>query len=239
MNKITWSSWGKTHVGIKRKVNQDTFADLPKKNLWIVADGMGGHHNGDVASTEIVRVLSQFEPSPHIGTTAKRIYHALKKINYDLLEQAHLTGETTIIGSTVALLYAHQSRCIAIWSGDSRVYLFRRGQLKQVTRDHNNEPQLLAEGFSPEEVKIHPYAQVLTHAIGGEPEAFLDVQTQEAIVDDIFVLCSDGINKEVTDDEIEEILKHRSFRQATNDIMALALKRGARDNITLITVQAS
>ena len=222
-----------------RRVNQDAFANLPEKCLWVVADGMGGHDHGDLASTEIIKALTQFEPEERIGTTVKKIYQQLKNVNYDLLEQAALTRDNAVIGSTVAILYAKQTSCVAIWSGDSRIYLFRRGELKQITRDHNNEPRLLAEGFSPEEVKDHPYAQILTHAIGGEPEVFLDAQIQEVRPGDIFLLCSDGLNKEVTDSEIEDILRQHPYQQAVNDLMDLALQRGGRDNITIIMVQAS
>ena len=239
MNNTLWFSWARTHVGMVRKVNQDAFADLPDKQLWVVADGMGGHQNGNMASAEIVKAFKQFEPEERIGTTVKKIYLQLKKVNYSLLEQAAQAGGGAVIGSTVAILYAKQSRCVIIWSGDSRIYLFRRGELKQITRDHNNEPRLLAEGFSHEEIKVHPYAQILTHAIGGEPEAFLDVQTQEVRHGDIFLLCSDGLNKEVTDREIEEVLRRLPCPQAVNDLMDLALHRGGRDNITLMLVQAS
>ena len=235
---MRWSSWGRTHVGMMRTVNQDAFADLPGKCLWIVADGMGGHDHGDLASAEIIQAFTQFEPEEKIGATVKKIYQQLKNVNYGLLEQAALTSDNAVIGSTVAILYANQASCVAIWSGDSRIYLFRRGELKQITRDHNNEPMLLAEGFSPEEAKTHPYAQVLTHAIGGEPEVFLDVQIQEIREGDIFLLCSDGLNKEVTDSEIEDVLRRHPYQQAVNDLMDLSLQRGGRDNITIIMAQA-
>ena len=233
-----WSSWGRTHVGMIRKINQDAFADLPDKRLWVVADGMGGHKNGGFASDEIIKTLKKFEPEKWIGSTIKKIYQQLKKVNYVLLEQAAMAGDNVVIGSTVAILYTNQTSCVAIWSGDSRIYLFRRGELKQITRDHNNERRLLSEGFSPEEVKAHPYAQILTHAIGGEPEAFLDAQIQEINQGDIFLLCSDGLNKEVADNEIEDVLRRCSYQQAIDDLMDLALQRGGRDNITIIIVQA-
>ena len=234
-----WSSWGRTHVGMVRRINQDAYADLSDKHLWVVADGMGGHNNGELASAEIINTLKQFEPEERVGSTVKKLFQQLKLVNYSLLEQAALEGVNAVIGSTVVVLYANQARCVAIWSGDSRIYLFRRGKLRQISRDHNNENRLLDEGFSPEEIKVHPYAQVLTHAIGGEAEVFLDAQVQEARQGDIFLLCSDGLNKEVTDDEIEEVLGRLNYQQAVDELMDLALQRGGRDNITLITVQAN
>jgi serine/threonine protein phosphatase PrpC len=236
-NRLVWSSYGRTHVGGVRRINQDAFADLPDKSLWVVADGMGGHKDGAIASDMIVSAFKQFEPEKTIGATVKKIHQQLDKVNGALVEQAALTGENEIIGSTVVILYASQKRCAVVWSGDSRIYLFRRSQLRQLTRDHNNEPRLLAEGLTPEQVKTHPYAQVLTHAIGGEAEVYLDAQIQELRHGDIFLLCSDGLNKEVSDGEIENILSQMPYRQAVNSLMELSLQRGGRDNITIVLVQ--
>ncbi len=236
ITQIRWSSYGRTDVGRVRSVNQDNFANLPDKRLWVVADGMGGHKDGHLASAKIVEVLTQFEPEKAIGTTVKRIYQSLYAVNQTLVEQAAQTND--VIGSTVVVLYAHRLSCIAMWSGDSRIYLFRRGELKQLTRDHNNEAALLAEGYTPDEVAIHPYAQILTHAIGGEDAVYLDAQIQEVCHGDIFLLCSDGLNKEVADSEIEDVLRRMPYQQAVDHLMELALQRGARDNTTLILVQA-
>jgi len=224
-------------VGGVRKINQDAFTDLPEKGLWVVADGMGGHKDGAIASEAIISAFKQFEPEKTIGATVKKIHQQLDKVNGALIEQAALAGENEIIGSTVVILYAKQQRCVFVWSGDSRIYLFRRGQLRQLTHDHNNESALLAEGFNAEEIKNHPYAQVLTHAIGGEAEVYLDAQIQEVRHGDIFLLCSDGLNKEVSDGEIESILAQMPYRQAVNSLMELSLQRGGRDNITIVLAQ--
>lgn len=239
VNEMIWSACGETHVGMIRKINQDAFVNLQDKCLWAVADGMGGHLDGGFASTEIISSLKLFEPEKSIGTTIKMIYHRLNEVNNQLIEQAAVYGSNQVIGSTIAILYAKQQYCVAMWSGDSRIYLFRRGVLKQLTRDHNNESQLLSEGLTIEEVQFHPYAQVLTHAIGGEKEAYLDAQIQEIRDSDIFLLCSDGLNKEVSDSEIEEVLMQMSYQEAMHHLMDLALQRGARDNVTLILVKVS
>lgn len=237
-HKIAWYSCGRTHVGGVRRINQDAFANLPDKGLWIVADGIGGHEDGGEASSEIVSAFKQFKPDKSIGTTTKNIYQQLKKVNSALIKKAEMAGDNKIIGSTVVILYANQQRCVAFWSGDSRIYLFRRGQLKQLTRDHNNESKLVTEGFSPEQIKVHPYAQILTHAIGGEPDVYVDAQIQEIRCGDVFLLCSDGLNKEISDSEIENILTQMSCQYALNSLMDLALQRGGRDNITILLAQA-
>ncbi len=236
---IRWSSCGITHVGLIRKVNQDGFVNLKDKCLWGVADGMGGYLDGDFASAKIVNTLTQIEPEKTIGTTVKKIYQQLNLVNSVLIEQAENYGKNQIIGSTVAILYAKQQYCVAMWSGDSRIYLFRRGVLKQLTRDHNNESKLLAEGFSSDEIQFHPQAQALTHAIGGEKEVYLDAQIQEARYGDVFLLCSDGLNKELSDSEIEAVLRQLPYQEAMHHLMGLALQRRARDNITIILVKVS
>ncbi|WP_031432403.1 PP2C family protein-serine/threonine phosphatase [Methylomarinum vadi] len=237
MPSTSWLSYGRTHIGKIRSINQDAFANIPEKSLWVVADGMGGHKDGDFASRAIVKAMQDLEPTKYIGATVKRIYQQLHHVNQHLLDHAAVHGENDVIGSTVAILLAHRHHCVTMWSGDSRIYLFRRGILKQITRDHNNESKLLADGYSMEEIKQNPYAQTLTHAIGGESEVFLDAQALEACHDDIFLLCSDGLTKEVADSEIEDILGQAPYRQAVDLLMDLALLRGGRDNITVLVVK--
>jgi serine/threonine protein phosphatase PrpC len=236
-NKLNWSSYGRTHVGKVRTINQDAFADLPDKGLWVVADGMGGHSEGEVASELIVSTFKQFEAEKIEGITTT-IHQQLAEINTTLVKKAALLGENEIVGSTVVVLYAYQKRCVVIWSGDSRIYLFRGGHLKQLTQDHNNEAELLADGFSPEEVNSHPYAQILTHAIGGDEEVYIDELVQEVKSDDVFLLCSDGLNKEVSDSKIEEVLTQMPYQQAVDVLMELSLENGGRDNITIVVAQA-
>jgi protein phosphatase len=137
------------------------------------------------------------------------------------------------------ILLACNQYCVYLWSGDSRIYLFRKGELKQISHDHNNGNRLLAEGFSIKEVQTYPFAQALTHAIGGEKKLYLDAQIQEIRNGDIFLLCSDGLNKEVCDSEIESIIKKTSIEESLNQLIELALDRGAQDNITIIMAQAS
>lgn len=238
MANFKWNSYGLTHVGKKRKVNQDAFLNLPNKKLWVVADGMGGHKAGEVASNSIVNSMNTLMPENSIGSTVKKIYFKLRKVNQSLLDLAAEGGDNEVIGSTVAIFLACNQYCVYLWSGDSRIYLFRKGKLKQISHDHNNENRLLAEGFSVNEAKAYPFAQALTHAIGGDKKLYLDAQIQEILNGDIFLLCSDGLNKEVCDGEIESILKKTSIEESLNQLIKLALERGAQDNVTMILAQA-
>ncbi len=239
MTHFTWNSYGKTHVGKKRKINQDAFLNLPDKKLWVVADGMGGHKAGEVASASIIDSLKILIPEPTIGLTVRKIYCELLKVNQKLLDLAAEGRDNEVIGSTVVILLACNQYCVYLWSGDSRIYLFRKGELVQLSSDHNNASRLVAEGFSIQEAQTTPFAQALTHAIGGEKNLYLDAQIQEIRNGDIFLLCSDGLNKEVCDTEIESILKQTSIEESLNRLMELALERKALDNITIILAKAS
>jgi serine/threonine protein phosphatase PrpC len=239
MTDFIWNSYGLTHIGKKRKINQDAFLNLPDKKLWVVADGMGGHKAGEVASDSIINSLKELIPEQTIGLTVKKIVYELFKVNQGLLDLAAEGGDNEIIGSTVLILLACNQYCVYLWSGDSRIYLFREGELKQISRDHNNESRLLAEGFSIEEIQTNPFAQALTHAIGGEKNLYLEAQIQEIKNGDIFLLCSDGLNKEVNDTEIASILNASTIEQTASQLIYRTLTLGARDNVTIVLVQAS
>ncbi len=238
MNNSRWYSFGCTHVGKLRKINQDAFADLPDKQLWVVADGMGGHKSGELASKAIIDSMTALPPVKRIGATVRAIYRALLKVNADLLQMAADDSIDEVIGSTVVILLARKRHCVYLWSGDSRIYLFRNGRLQQLTRDHNNESMLQDNGFTAAEIKAYPFAQTLTHAIGAERNLYFSAQIQEVIPGDTFLLCSDGLNKEVPDQEIENILHTEPLAQVVSRLIELALQRGARDNVTVVLAKA-
>ena len=239
MTHFQWNSFGLTHIGKRRKINQDAFLNLPNNNIWVVADGMGGHKAGEIASASIIDSLKALMPEQTIGLSVKKIVYELLKVNQSLLDLAAEGGDNEVIGSTVVILLACNQYCVYLWSGDSRIYLFRKGELKQITCDHNNENRLLAEGFSIEEVQAYPFGQALTHAVGGEKNLYLDAQIQEIKNGDVFLLCSDGLNKEIGDAEIESILQKTTIKEGLAQLITLALERRALDNITIILAEAS
>jgi serine/threonine protein phosphatase PrpC len=233
--KITgWESYGFTHTGIIRKINQDTFIDLPNKQFWLVADGMGGHKSGEYASTAIAEAFKTFVPEQSIGITVSGIRSKLLEVNSALCHLAKEGGQQEIIGSTVAILLAFQQYCIVLWSGDSRIYLFRNGKLTQITYDHNYGAYLTANGFNLDEANSHPFTQALTHAIGSDEDFFLETHIQEVRPNDIFLICSDGLNKEISDAEIEDVLQKSNVKEASKQLLELCLKQGARDNVTIV-----
>lgn len=234
MRDFSWNSDAKTHIGNVRKINQDAYLDLPEQRLWLVADGMGGHEAGELASAAIVDSLQSFRQEKRLGSSVAKIYRQLLGVNRMLVEMAADNGHDSVVGSTVAMLLANHRHGVCLWSGDSRVYLHRRGRLRQLTRDHNYAAQMLADGYSSAEAESYPYAQVLTHAVGADPELFLEVQLHEIRPGDIYLLCSDGLNKEVDDSEIETVLNSVALERALPELLELCLARGARDNTTIV-----
>ncbi|MDX2505135.1 MAG: protein phosphatase 2C domain-containing protein [Gammaproteobacteria bacterium] len=237
-NQIQWLSYADTNTGKVRKINQDAYSSIPDKQIWAVADGMGGHKSGELASKAIINALNSIETSKDIGVIVKRVHHELDKVNQLLIEMAYDSSNDEIIGSTAVIFIARDRHCAYLWSGDSRLYLFRNDHLEQISHDHTNINMLLENGTSLEEAMSYPYAQSLTHAVGAEAKLYLDVQMQEVKYNDIFLLCSDGLNKEVSNTEIENMINTISIEQLVPKLIELTLQRGARDNVTVVLAKA-
>ncbi|MCB1778179.1 MAG: serine/threonine-protein phosphatase, partial [Candidatus Competibacteraceae bacterium] len=146
------------------------------------------------------------------------------------------------IGSTVVVLLAHEDQCACLWVGDSRIYRLRDGQLEQLTRDHSHVQELVDQGLlSPDEAHRHPLANVITRAVGSSDDLQIDEMTYELQAGDIFLLCSDGLNKAVSDEEIAHLLAHSNdnCQEAVKAFIHLALMRDASDNVTTVVVSIS
>ncbi|MCU7936481.1 MAG: protein phosphatase 2C domain-containing protein [Candidatus Thiodiazotropha sp. (ex Dulcina madagascariensis)] len=233
-----WVSAHRTDKGKVRSINEDACLDRADLGIWVVADGMGGHAAGDLASGMIVRELKSTIPGESLGHLAGDVEQRLQQVNQQLqLESQKRGGE--IIGSTVVTLLAYQGYCIYQWAGDSRIYLYRRGTLKQLSRDHSQVEELIEQGIvTSDQAEQSPIANYITRAVGAGEALELDAEIFEPCNGDLFLLCSDGLNKEVTDAEIAEILGRYNFQEAIQQLITLTLDRGARDNVTLILVQA-
>ena len=143
-----------------------------------------------------------------------------------------------IIGSTVAALLVVDQYGVCLWAGDSRVYRCRDGQLEQLTRDHSHVEELIAEGgLLREEAENHPHANVITRAVGAGEELFLDVELHRLCNADRYLICSDGLYKEVSEAEIAEHMKYGDCVTICRTLVALALERGAHDNVTVVAIK--
>lgn len=212
-----WSSAAITHVGAVREVNEDNQIEKPEIGLWVVADGMGGHSAGDVASAMVVDELAAIRRTGSNEDFIKRVIDVLSITNQKLRQLAFQKfNKQTVMGTTVAVLIIHANRFTILWAGDSRVYRFRSQQLEQLTRDHSQVNDMLDSGLlSSDEIEDHPLANVITRAIGAAQTLNLDRIDGELKHGDIFMLCSDGLNKELTDQEIAPFSAPETLKKST------------------------
>ena len=224
-----WTSFGITHTGNIRDHNEDAFLALPEQRLWIAADGMGGHTAGDFASRLIIDQFKSYKTSPLTGQSVDNIRQILAKVNHELWSKAQQMGD--IIGSTVAILLATEHHVATIWSGDSRIYRLRDGLFKQITRDHS-EGEETESGI--DEFVGSEFNNAVTQAIGAEEELQVEMEIRENRPGDTYLLCSDGLNKELNDQQIGAILLDNNLESAGQILLQEALDNFGRDNITVV-----
>lgn len=233
---LVWSSASVTHVGKVRQINQDTCLDLPELGLWAVADGMGGHEAGELASRRIVEYLQNVAEPTGLDQFVAGVVAQLQAVNHDLREESARRHHATI-GSTVAVLLVFGFQCACVWAGDSRVYRYRDGTLERLTTDHSLVEEYVAQGkLQPDEAESNPAANVITRAVGVEDVLDLDVRTFDLADGDRFLLCSDGLYKEVSETEFAARLAGGDCSAVVERLQALSLDRQARDNLTIVAV---
>ncbi|MCI2284336.1 protein phosphatase 2C domain-containing protein [Colwellia sp. MSW7] len=233
------SSHAQTHRGAVRKLNEDAFLELPQLGVWVVADGMGGHAAGDVASQLVIDTIQQaVESNPADQISTELLIQALQQSNAKLQQMSETQFAGNIVGSTVVVLWIKDDHYTLLWAGDSRGYLLRNHKLQQITKDHSQVNDMVDEGvLKAEEAESHPLANVITRAVGVDDTLNIDVKSAPILVGDVFLLCSDGLNKEVSDNEIEKALQPGNIIDAGMALMHASLVRNARDNVTCILVK--
>lgn len=248
------SSFGITDVGMKRAHNEDNFFRSDKLGLFLVADGMGGHAAGEVASKTAIEAIVGFaekheadqaitwpfgfDLNQTVGTNvllsgirlANQVIYGLQQ------ERAELNG----MGTTIATMKSDGDNVVIAHVGDSRIYRLRDGNLDLLTSDHSwvNE-QLIKNIITAEEAKNHRYKNVITRALGNRLDLDIDVRTEAVESGDIFLLCSDGLSGMVEDSELAEILQNNidCMRDAANKMVAAANGAGGHDNISVVLVK--
>lgn len=234
-----WESASFTHVGNVRKVNEDSTLNEPQLGMWAVADGMGGHSAGDVASQMIVTALGLLKNQGKLSEWVGRIDEKLLDINRRLLGLAEKEGGRRVIGSTVVALAAVESGyAVCAWVGDSRLYRLRGGVLEQLSQDHSQvEEMIMRNELLRENAEKHPVANVITRAIGGDSQLFVDFEWIELQQGDRYLLCSDGLYKELTDEAIGELLAEKTSPQLTaHALVGHALSGACKDNVSVVVV---
>lgn len=246
-----WTGYGLTDRGLIRTSNQDAFLVDNRRRLWAVADGMGGHPGGDVASRLVVDTLADFAPPLCLGTAPGHASddERARFLLTTMVEQAHATIRAhaermpSLIGMGTTLVMAHllplnPPRLLTLNVGDSRAYLIRAHTITQLTRDHTLIEDSIREGrLTPVQAQRHPDRHVLTRALGLGSTVESDLVVSDLQHGDLLLLCSDGLTNMLTNEDILKIvLPHaHDAHHATRSLMQAAHDRGGIDNVTVVT----
>jgi serine/threonine protein phosphatase PrpC len=230
-------SAGATHVGLKRERNEDSYLLRPEAGVWAVADGMGGHGGGDVASRIAISALERVDPAPTGEALLADVETAVADANRDIRAQARAESRG-VMGTTLVALLMFGEHFACLWCGDSRAYLLRDGALRQITRDHSESQDLVDRGvLDPEEAKLWPRRNVLTRALGVSDAAELEIVSDRLAAGDVLLLCSDGLTGHLDDAEIAVVVAEDDPQAVSDRLIALTLERGARDNVTVVVLR--
>ncbi len=245
---------GATHVGMKRDHNEDNLMLLPEQNLFVVADGMGGHSSGEVASKIAVDTLKSFfeetenddeitwpfKPDRTLGYDENRLASAVKLANRNIFETALDDVRFKGMGTTfVGVQLTDDKAVVVAHVGDSRVYLIRNGAIEQLTEDHSllNDYKKIQE-LTPEEEEAFPHKNIIVRALGMKESVQVDVRVESPQAGDIFLLCSDGLNGEITDPQmLEGVNANPNLDDAVQALIKAACDHGGKDNVTCVLVR--
>jgi type VI secretion system protein ImpM len=225
---LSFRSAAASDVGRVRQVNQDAYIERTEVGLWAVADGLGGHSDGEHASRMVCDALADLTPSS-FEETIEAVRSRMQEVNDHLLlaSSRSLLGERC--GSTVVALVARGSRCAILWAGDSRVYRWRTGRLEQLTRDHSPGP---SRGEGRQE------SSAVTRAVGAQSSLDLDLCREQVRPGDRFLLCSDGLTRAVPEPQIKVLVENPNIRTSVAGLVDATLAAGAPDNVTALLVEA-
>ena len=230
-----------TDVGLRRRVNEDRYALADDLGLYLVADGMGGHTAGqlasELASEATVNTLRTLVDAS--ASLTEKLRYSVSAANREILSTAEAKPELTGMGTTLVALLAGPDRIALAHVGDSRAYLVRGGRIRQLTDDHSLVAELVRrQEISERAARGHPHRHVLTRALGVRRSVEADLAELTPAVDDTFVLCSDGLTTHVQDDEIEAtVLSAAELEEACDRLVDMANARGGEDNITVVLVR--
>jgi PPM family protein phosphatase len=236
----------RTDVGMIRSGNEDNFAVHANgdRGLFIVADGMGGHAAGEVASEMAVQIIErelQGIQTLDDRTVAETVAEALRKANRNIHDRTITEVDKQGMGTTASVLLISRQKYMIGQVGDSRVYRLRDGALQQLTKDHSYVQEQVDAGFlTPEQARYHPYSNVITRCVGASPEVEPDIYAGEAKVGDLFLVASDGLTGMVDDRRLQMLLMSRAEpERKVHSLISEANGRGGLDNITAIVVQVA
>ena len=226
----------RSHVGLKRKLNEDAVLALPEESLWLVADGMGGHEAGDYASRLVADMVAAIPPGLPPSDRMVTLRDVLRQAHLAIRAEAEARGGGTI-GTTVACMMLANSHFVGLWAGDSRIYLLRNNQIQMLTTDHSVVADLVLAGqMSWDEAEQHPQSNAINRAVGVGDELELDKIRGEVQPGDRFLICSDGLSKYATFPMLEKALSEMPIETVADQLIQTALDGGGADNISVIVV---
>jgi len=234
---------GRSDVGIIRSGNEDNYLMVPDRGIFIVADGMGGHAAGEVASEMAVRhIARELGSLKGLGDeeVAERMRLAIRTANGAIFQRTLTEHDKRGMGTTVSALVLYDARFLIGQVGDSRAYLLREGKLTQVTKDHSYVQEQVDAGYlTPEQARTHPYSNVITRCVGANSDVSPDIYVGSVKPKDLFLLASDGLTGMLEDPELHEILKSDVGlpQEQVDQLINEANRHGGLDNITAILVR--
>lgn len=234
MTQIRYSA--STHVGHKRKVNEDSILALPDQRIWVVADGMGGHAGGDFASQAVVDSVAMIDPTlPPVGLL-QALRETLARSHALICQEADSRGGVTM-GSTVVTFAIAEDHFATFWAGDSRLYRLQAGVLDMLTTDHSLVAELVLSGeLTWDEAEHHPQSNAITRAVGVGETLELEKIRGQVLPGDRFLLCSDGLTKYATQGLLRSVLSEEPIETVTERLLQIALDGGGADNISIIVI---
>ena len=247
------SAYGLTHVGRQRQHNEDAFLVESTAKLFLVADGMGGHAAGEIASRIAVDSISEFilhtkeddgtwphAYDEHFSRTTNRLMAAVRLANTRVLEAMRKDARLRGMGTTIVACMADDEKVSVAHVGDSRAYLVREGNISRITNDHSWVFEQVQAGMLTEaEAEKHPLRNVITRALGGALQVTPDASEIEAREGDVYLLCSDGLTGMVPENEILRMVteNHSDLQKACQQLIDAANERGGLDNVTAVLVR--
>lgn len=231
----------KTDIGRLREANEDAF--LAEDEIFAVADGMGGHRAGEVASSIAIDILKkragQFEKGDTPQRIQKMLKEALDEVNDTIIKRGEARGDYLGMGTTLTAFHVSEKRIFLVHIGDSRAYLIRKGKITQLTQDHTLVADMVRKGEIGEEVaRVHPLKNILVRALGTDVKAEVDLLSEEVQPGDRILLCSDGLSSMLRDEEILSIVNEsESLDDACQTLIDATNKNGGEDNTTIVLVE--
>jgi len=249
---IKTSCWARTDLGLKRELNEDSYLADSNISLFIVADGMGGHAGGNIASkmsVDIIRkrvraarkagiLFSKDAIDNESPAILKMLEESIKDASAEIFAKSDRQPELAGMGTTVTMMLTHGKRAYVAHVGDSRLYRLRDGKLEQITEDHSLVNEQVKAGFiTSEEAQHSRFRNIITRSVGFESEVNADTQSLVMKKADIFLICSDGLTGMVEDEEIRTTIEKTRLSQAPSRLVDLANRAGGEDNVTVVVLR--